>query len=486
MAFVYPECILPAEPLPRFVGAARFRSTADILWYCLVPITISVWSVQRPNAAPAPTPKDPRWWKRFWQKHLSRPATQFLWMCIMLAAPDIVFARATANVFAAWQNNRVLKRLAVKDGVEWSFMHTMTANMGGIRIVFDRPIFDEETSYPGPYKPLAEDARSPDARHAKRYRGASQMETEVRTLDSRQLIKARHRHVINHLPNISSEELDDKNKSSFTVLFGAVVPLIYAALQFGARRYQNLPSALLEIETVAFVTCAFSLYFVDIRKPMDLNVPFDFPASEGARMRSIVAQAAPKPMMGWGREYKSPRITNGSIPQTKYGSRLSYDVMNCALISMAVLFGGIHLFAWDYKFPTEIEQLLWRIATLSAMFLPVLWVFVVQLESLLPPKDQVKKLIGHVRWVTLAPPHINIAKFGVGVESTFENYGLEARYYGSIAAFCGSGYQAGLGIYEFSISTSTDANFVYPRMVRFVLGSVHLPYRRTHGTSCRR
>ena len=110
-------------------------------------------------------------------------------------------------------------------------------------------------------------------------------------------------------------------------------------------------------------------------------------------MRSSVTKAAPKPMMGWDRERNSPRITNGSISQTKSGSRLSYDVMNCALISMAILFGGIHLFAWDYKFPTEIEQLLWRIATLSAMFLPVLWVFVVQLESLLPPKDRVKKLI---------------------------------------------------------------------------------------------
>lgn len=287
----------------------------------------------------------------------------------MLIAPDVVFARATANLFAAWHNSRKLKRFADKDEVEWSFMHTMTANMGGIRITFDRSICDGGSSDPRPHKPLTDAARGPDAKHAQRYRGAKRLETGVWTLDSRQLIKARRCHIINRLPKISSEELDDKNKSNFAVLFGAVVSLFYAALQFGARRYQDLPSALLEIETMAFVTCAFFLYFVDMRKPMDLNVPFDVPASKSATIRSIkhVAKAGPKPMWGSEREYGSPGITTGSITQTDYGSRLSYNVMNCALISMAVLFGGIHLFAWDYEFPTEIEQFLWRIAALSTI-----------------------------------------------------------------------------------------------------------------------
>lgn len=430
MAFVYPNCTLPAELLPRFVGAARFRSTADILWYCLVPITISVWSVQRPNAAPAPTPKDPRWRIRIWQKHLSRPATKLLWMCIMLAAPDIVFARATANVFAAWQNHSELKTWADKDKVEWSFTHTMTANMGGIRVIFDRHICDEETSDPRPHKPLVDGARGLDDKHAKRYRGALRMETGVWTLDSKQLIKARHCHIIKKLPKISREDLDDKNKSDFMVFLGAVLPLIYAALQFGARRYQDLPSALLEIETMAFVTCAFSLYFVDIKKPMDLNVPFDFPASKDATIRSIknVARAAPKPMMGWHREYSSPRITNGSIPQTESGSRLSYNVMDCALSSMAILFGGIHLFAWDYQFPTELEQLLWRIAALFTMFLPILWIVAVQLESRLRPGDRVKKFIDCVRWVTLAPPYV-LARLFIIVEGFRSLYFLSTDAY---------------------------------------------------------
>ncbi|THX71274.1 hypothetical protein D6D08_05558 [Aureobasidium pullulans] len=430
MAFVYPNCTLPAEPLPRFVGASRFRSTADILWYCFVPITISVWSVQRPNVAPAPTLEALRRRERIWQKYLSRPATKLLWTCIMLATPDIVFAQATANLFAAWHNDRVLKEFADKDKVEWSLMHTMTANMGGIRITFDRPIFDEETSYPGPYKPLAGDTSSPDANHAKRYRSALRTETDVRTLDSVQLIKARRCHIIKKLPKISREDLDDKNKSNFTVFFGAIVSLFYAALQFGARRYQDLPSALLEIETMAFVTCAFFLYFVNMRKPMDLNVPFDFPASKDATIRSIknVARAAPKPMMGWHREYNSPRITNGSIPQTESGSRLSYDVMDCALSSMAILFGGIHLFAWDYTFPTEIEQLLWRIAALSAMCIRVLWIVIAQLESRLTPKNRVKELIGHIRWVILAPPYV-LARLFIIVEGFRSLYFLPTDAY---------------------------------------------------------
>ena len=266
------------------------------------------------------------------------------------------------------------------------------------------------------------------------------METEVWTVDSLQLIEAFKRGTIARLPDIPAKEIGDKNKSNAIVFLGAVVPLTYAALQFGARYYKDLPSTLLEIETLAFVTCAVPLYFVDMKKPMDLNVPFDIPASKCATTESFqsVAAKAPKPIMGWNTEYCSPGITNGSIHQTENGFRPSYTVMNCALISMAILFGGIHLIAWNYDFPTEIEQLLWRTAALSDMVLPILWVVVVELESHwpvegpLPKPQQARKFIAYVRWRVLAVPYV-LARLFIIVESFRSLYFLHSDAY--IATF---------------------------------------------------
>jgi hypothetical protein len=350
----------------------------------------------------------------------------------MCAAPDIRLARAAANLFAAWRNNRELKKLANEYNFEWSLIHTMTTNMGGVRITFDA-----ETSTPGSHKLLAEDARGSDA---EKYRGASRMETGVWTVDSMQLIEALNCRIIARLPDIPAKEIDDKNKSNAMVFLGAVVPLTYTALQLGARYHKDLPSTLLEIETLAFVTCAVPLYFIDMKKPMDLNVPFDIPASKCATPESFqsVAAKAPRPMMGWKTEYCSPGITNGSIHQTENGFRHSYIVMNCALISMAILFGGIHLFAWNYDFPTEIEQLLWRTAALSAMVLPILWVVVVELESHwpvegpLPKHQQARKFIARVRWVVLAVPYM-LARLFIIVESFRSLYFLHSDAY--IATF---------------------------------------------------
>ncbi|QYS99871.1 hypothetical protein H0G86_006989 [Trichoderma simmonsii] len=40
----------------------------------------------------------------------------------------------------------------------------------------------------------------------------------------------------------------------------------------------------------------------------------------------------------------------------------------------ATLFGGIHLFAWNSRFPTDTEKLLWRISALMAIGVPYLYI----------------------------------------------------------------------------------------------------------------
>jgi hypothetical protein len=43
-----------------------------------------------------------------------------------------------------------------------------------------------------------------------------------------------------------------------------------------------------------------------------------------------------------------------------------------AVMVIAIIFGGIHFVAWSFKFPSHIEQLLWRIACITIVAIPLL------------------------------------------------------------------------------------------------------------------
>jgi len=48
-----------------------------------------------------------------------------------------------------------------------------------------------------------------------------------------------------------------------------------------------------------------------------------------------------------------------------------YSILLVAVISLA--FGGIHLFGWSFDFPSNVEQILWRIASLSIIEVPFMF-----------------------------------------------------------------------------------------------------------------
>ncbi|KAK5994420.1 hypothetical protein PT974_04894 [Cladobotryum mycophilum] len=68
-----------------------------------------------------------------------------------------------------------------------------------------------------------------------------------------------------------------------------------------------------------------------------------------------------------------------------------------AILSI-VSFGGIHMFAWDFKFPTDTEKTLWRICAPLSIALPLIYL-ATHIPFLRRPGNDIKKKVCQRMWI---------------------------------------------------------------------------------------
>lgn len=192
-------------------------------------------------------------------------------------------------------------------------------------------------------------------------------------LDARQLILAREYGIIPSLPLVDVGEIEDKSKSDGLVTLLAILQVSWLAVQVIARRVDGVPPAPLEISTLAFSACAFVLYLVEWSKPKDVAVPFytDTDVYVTPDAFHAIAEAAPDVFLQT-RYYYMSVSSDHQMAGGRYEARHRNTMTVLTIILTTLLFGGIHLLAWDLDFPTQIESLLWKIAALSATMAPTL------------------------------------------------------------------------------------------------------------------
>ncbi|KAK5996334.1 hypothetical protein PT974_03089 [Cladobotryum mycophilum] len=233
-------------------------------------------------------------------------------------------------------------------------------------------------------------------------------------LDSRQLAIARELGVIEKLPWIREEEINDKSKADFLVKLLAIIQILWLIVQLIVRRIHRVPFTQLEITTAAFAGSAIIIYAIDFVKPKDITVPFyvDVETVVTYEQFSAIVDAAPFAYMQGKRYYMptsavhdhidyeagenvlrkdcnsnskcwctpckkcDPRQASGRSHCTKYVMSAREADSWSFLIGFvsATSFGGVHLFAWNAHFPTEVESQLWKIAALMIIFLPCLFI----------------------------------------------------------------------------------------------------------------
>ncbi|KIW18539.1 hypothetical protein PV08_02827 [Exophiala spinifera] len=271
-----------------------------------------------------------------------------------------------------------------QDDERWTLRHAFFANMGGFRL--------KEQGNPIPY-----------------------------------LVNAKH---INYLvrkgyidlPTISTLEINDRSKSDSLAKFLAIMQVGWLAIEVIARAIQKLETTVLEVTTLSFVVCTMGSFIAWYRKPYDVqtytllemkdgytvnDIDLTFTdQKEGGRQRNLLEEyqsthpsnqskildetgqlVAPYTKLDiiddgeptftgaftdkyrryWGSKGGNPnRIRNDRLPIMEH--RVTFVV---AVITFA--YAGLHAAAWNIPLPTDIEQKLWRIASIIMLGCCVAW-----------------------------------------------------------------------------------------------------------------
>ena len=181
-------------------------------------------------------------------------------------------------------------------------------------------------------------------------------------LDACQLLLARKMGIIARLPDVSTDQIQDRNKKDAVLKILAVCQVTWLLIQVAVRAARNLDPSQLEIVVLAFSACTVCTYVLYWSKPQDVRTTLSIAACRRPSATEI-----------------SRIAIHGPAHMGSSGSRMPNDATHCgalrplllAVAVAAILFGGIHFFAWNSVFPTPGERTLWRAAIVMTVAIPV-------------------------------------------------------------------------------------------------------------------
>lgn len=299
------------------------RGTIDIVWSCVSTLLLCVWVMLHLNV-PA---QDEACFKIYVRK--------MKWLMLSLLAPELVMLFAAGQWASAKRSVADMAQLGVEN---WSMVHAFYADSGGFMLrppdILDFPV----------------------------------TATQIHYLVSHNYLPA---------PEISEKEIWDKSKADFFAKTVACLQVSWFVAQIIARTIQGLPFTLLELATLALITCSGATFFFWFLKPLDvgvstvLDIKFSIAeilvdAGEAGRRRwrdtpldfaePLRYTSSELPLNRcWGvRERPLPRLPNDR------DTRL-HNLPTVIIVAIpTAAFGTFHLIGWNFIFPTRAEQLLWR------------------------------------------------------------------------------------------------------------------------------
>lgn len=331
------------------------RGTWDIILSCAVTIFACTWSIQHLNV---PGSQDGTF------KVLLRSCK---WMIITIFFPEFIMAHAIFELMMAVQATEEVRKVGPvakypwlievffrntagnyqkhQDGQrkpEWTLTHSYFANMGGL------------------YCDGGESIGFP-------LTGVQYAKEESDSYE---------------LPDITEDDISDKGKQDFFAKGLAVVQISQLVVSLVVRRIQGLPFSQLETFTLVIALCGVATYAVYWYKPQSVSVPIQvrWKRPETPKFEKTYDSAWKVLRNAESSDQDVPsRIPNDNIPKA------ASETAHVAIPVLAVLsaaFGSLHFIAWNFEFPTAVEQLLWRIATILSVTVPVLGLATIPLTQI--------------------------------------------------------------------------------------------------------
>ncbi|KAI9462143.1 hypothetical protein F5148DRAFT_233795 [Russula earlei] len=223
-------------------------------------------------------------------------------------------------------------------------------------------------------------------------------------------------------PRIAKMEIEDKSKGDIVSKTLVVLQTSWFVTQCIARGVQGLPVTELELVTVAFATLNFVMYLLWWDKPLNVQCgvrvykkrsmeePIDDGCVEAARfwaalwdalsdlpaaivrgpslisgtelidapwlVRVLVwPLAKPFTIMDGEGNVNLKRVHTFYPDKWATGDDIPGPFAGFTIAAIALAFGGIHCVGWSFAFPSNTEQILWRVASVSIIVVPPLFMF---------------------------------------------------------------------------------------------------------------
>ncbi|KAJ5606393.1 hypothetical protein N7510_009174 [Penicillium lagena] len=360
-------------------GSPNNRGTWDIILSCGTTIFACTWSIQHLNV---PATQD---------STIKKIVRSCRWMVITILFPEFILAHAFFELLMAIEATkliegtgsmavtypRLIKGLLIRshmqnkdpeqgkhyDKPEWTLTHSYFANMGGL--FFNHKDEQGHTEFPL--------TAFQYARELDRYSCAPVYEDEIK----------------------------DKGKQDFFAKGIATLQISWLILSLITRKARSLPFSQFETLTLGLAVCGVAIYVVYWYKPQGVGVPIKVAKREG----SVVPQFSRTYDSFWdvlSNSRKNPsfqrvhRIKNDNIPLAES------DKWNTAIIVLGILsalFGCLHIIAWNFEFPSEVEKLLWRIATVMSILVPGLGLSTLLLAQITTPDGDPREFMRNCLYV---------------------------------------------------------------------------------------
>lgn len=162
---------------------------------------------------------------------------------------------------------------------------------------------------------------------------------------------------------ISKDEILDKSKGSSIAKFLTVVQTTWFMLQIIERWAAHQPRTQLEIMTLAYAILNIIIYTLWWNKPLNVDEPIQV---------SLDRDWRPPPTKKIGVWSNNSFVFDAFMAFEDHGKHQEDTPLETAVVVfIAVLFGGVHYFAWGFHFPTTPEETLWRVCAIYCTTAPV-------------------------------------------------------------------------------------------------------------------
>ncbi|KAK6503434.1 hypothetical protein TWF481_008452 [Arthrobotrys musiformis] len=386
-----PECTIP-PPGTSHVFAPTVRSTLSIIWNCLGIIFLCTWSIQHLNIPLQRSTPDPQTSIGILKGHIIDFLEKLKWVVFTLIFPEFLFAKAVLEWCATKEgvkNHQLLRSGGAEKQArtpQWEAIHICMANAG---------YFVLDTGMPASRQPSVGKIRIEDTVLRGRYWA----------LNNRQWISLALENDYADLPDVDAEYLRKLDHKGGLITVLAVLQITSHIIQLVSRKINKLPITQIESVALAFAIPSILVYLLYWDHPQGVRVihvsalnlsklPGSSEEDKIERLRKMLfrwrhAGVGPymltdisQPDQPDPDEGPVP-IPNNCVPLREFlhangaaktdGSDMFYKGAIPFLGGGGVhgmIFGGLHILAWDSIYHTRVEQICWRVSSIVVTVIP--------------------------------------------------------------------------------------------------------------------